>query len=92
MWHNFLRDVAVSRYGSAYCIVLAELFIRLHDVDHPLMVVVKHADLHCIEEVGLRAATYDTRNKLKHFESSVTMMRHEFAMGYVGVGITTHSI
>ena len=34
----------------------------LHEVENPLLEVVKHADLHCMEEVGLREVSHDTGN------------------------------
>jgi len=49
--------------------------MNLHEVDNPLLVVVKHANLHCMEEVGLREITYNTWNMTKHIESSVNMAR-----------------
>jgi len=48
--------------------------MRLHEVEHPLQQVVKHADLHCMEEVGLREVAHDTGNMSKHVESSVNMV------------------
>jgi hypothetical protein len=45
----------------------------LHEVENPLLEVVKHADLHCIEKVRLREVAHNTQNKLKFVESSVKM-------------------
>ena len=66
--------------------------MRLHEVENQLLEVIKHADLHCIEEVGLREVPYDTGNMSKHFESSVNMARQEFGIGCLGVGIAERSI
>jgi hypothetical protein len=35
-------------------------FVSLHEVEKPLLEVVKHADLHWMEEVGLREVAHDT--------------------------------
>jgi len=47
--------------------------VRFHEVENPLLEVVKHADLHCMEEVGLGEVAYNTGNMSKHVESSVNM-------------------
>ena len=64
----------------------------LHEVENPLLEVVKHADLHCMEEVGLWEVAHNTGNMSKHVESSVDMARQEFGIGCLGVGIAEHSI
>ena len=46
-----------------------------HEVENPLLEVIKHADLHCMEEVGLREVAHDTGNMSKHIKSSVNMAR-----------------
>ena len=56
------------------------------------MEVIKHASLHCMEEVGLREVTHDTGNMLEHVESSVNLARREFASSCPGVGITERYI
>jgi hypothetical protein len=66
--------------------------VRLDSVDNPLLQVVKHADLHCMEEVGHREVAHDTGNMSKHVESSVDMARQEFGIGCLGVGIAERSI
>jgi hypothetical protein len=43
-----------------------------------------------MEEVGLREVAHNTGNISKHVESSVIMAQPEFAIGFVGVGITEH--
>jgi hypothetical protein len=48
--------------------------MRFHDVENPIVEVVKHANLHCMEEVGLREGAHDTGNMLKHGEFSVNMV------------------
>jgi len=66
--------------------------VRLHEVENPLLEVIKHADLHCMEEVGLREVAHDKGNMSKHVESSVNMARREFGIGCLGVGIAERSI
>jgi len=66
--------------------------MRLHEVENPLLEVVQHADLHCMEEVGLRDVSYNTGSMTKHVESSVIMAQGEFGIGCLGVGIAEHSI
>jgi hypothetical protein len=66
--------------------------MRLHEVDNPLLEVVNHADLHCMEEVRLREVAHDTGNISEHVESSVDMARHAFGIGCLGVGIAECSI
>jgi hypothetical protein len=48
--------------------------MRLHEVENPLLEVVKHADLHCMEEVGLREVAHEAGNMSKYLESSVNMV------------------
>jgi len=64
----------------------------LHEVENPLLEAIKHADLHCMEEVGLRENAHNTGNMSKQVESSVNMARREFGIGCIGVGIAEHSI
>jgi len=66
--------------------------VRLHEVGNPLLEVVEHADLHCMEEVGHREVPHDPGNMSKHFESSVNMARRQFGTGCLGVGIDERSI
>jgi hypothetical protein len=66
--------------------------VRLHEVENPLLEVIKHADLHCMDEVGLREVAHDTGNMSKHFESLVNMARREFGIGCLGIGIAERSI
>jgi hypothetical protein len=66
--------------------------MRLHEVENPHLEVVKDADLHGIDEVGLQEATQEIGNMLKHVESSVDMARGVFSTSCLGVGITEHSI
>jgi len=49
--------------------------VRLHKVENPLLEVIKHADLHSMEKVGLREVAHKTRNMSKHIESSVNLAR-----------------
>jgi len=64
----------------------------LHEVENPLLEVIKHADLHCMEEVGLREVAPDTGNMSKHVESSVNMAQQEFGISCLGVCISERSI
>ena len=66
--------------------------MHLHEVENPLLEVVKHADLQHMEEVGLREVAHDRWNILKHVESSVNMAQREFGIGCLGVGIVERSI
>jgi len=66
--------------------------VRLHEVQNPLLEVVKHADLHCMEEVGLREIAHNTGHMSKHVESSVNMARRELGIRCLGVGIAERSI
>jgi hypothetical protein len=54
--------------------------------------VVKHADLQCIEVVGLKEVDHITGNLSNQVESSVNMVRPEFSISYLGVGIAECSI
>jgi len=66
--------------------------VRLHEVENPLLELVQHADLHCIEEVGLREVPHNTGNVSKQVESSLNMARPQFSIGCLGVGIPQRSI
>jgi hypothetical protein len=66
--------------------------MRLHEVENPLLEVVKHADLHCIEVVGLKEVAHSTGNMSNHIECLVNMPRPEFGIRCLGVGIAEHSI
>ena len=66
--------------------------MRLHEVDNPLLEVVKHTDLHCMEEVGLWEIGHNIGNMSKHIESSVNMVRREFGILYLGVVTAEHGI
>jgi hypothetical protein len=68
------------------------LFMHLHEVDNPLLVVVKHANQHCMEEVGLRKVPHNTWNISEHCESLVARLRLEFGLGWFGVGNIDHSL
>jgi hypothetical protein len=61
-------------------------------VENPLVEVVKHADLHWMEDVGLGEVAQDTGNILTHIEFSVNMAPPEFSIGCLGVGITARAI
>jgi hypothetical protein len=61
--------------------------VNLHDVENPLLEVIKHPDLHRMEQVGLREVAHDTGNMSKYVESSVNMARQVVGIGCLGVGI-----
>jgi len=65
----------MTRHGKSDCIVLLQPFVRLLEVENPHLEVAKHADLHCMEEVGLRKVTHDTDNMSKNVASSGNMAR-----------------
>jgi hypothetical protein len=48
-------------------------FVRLHEVDNPPLEVGNHADLNCMEEVGLGEVAQDTGNMSKQVKSLVDM-------------------
>jgi hypothetical protein len=62
--------------------------VCLHEVDNPLLEVFKYANLHCMEEVGIREVANDTGNMLKQVASSMHLAQREFCIGCLGVGIT----
>jgi hypothetical protein len=66
--------------------------MRLREVEKPLLVVVKHVDLHSVEEVGLMEVADNTGNMLNHVESSVNMARKEFRTSCLCVGIVACSL
>jgi hypothetical protein len=61
-------------------------------VENSVLLVIKHADLHRMEEVWLREIAHNTENMSKHVETLVNMARQEFGIGYRGVGIAELSI
>ena len=65
----------------------AEPFVCLHDVENPLLEVVKDADLQCMEQVVLREVAHNAGNMSKHVESMANMARQEFGISCLGVGI-----
>jgi len=81
----------VSRHGYPDCMVLVKPFVRLHEVENPLLEVVKHTDLHCLDEVGLREVTHKTGNMSRYIESSVNIARLEFGIPCRGVGLAERS-
>ena len=64
----------------------------LHEVENPLLEVVKHANLHYMEEVRLWEVPHNTGNRWKHVESSVNRARRVFSIGSLGVAIGEHSV
>jgi len=49
--------------------------MRLHEVENPLLEVINHADLQCMEEAGQREVAHDTGNTSKQVEYLVNMAR-----------------
>ena len=66
--------------------------MHLHEVENPLLEVVKQADLHCMGEVGHQEVAHNAGNLSKPGESSVNMARQQFGMGTLSVGISECSI
>jgi hypothetical protein len=64
----------------------------LHGVENPLLEVVTHTNLHCMEEVGLRQIADHAGNMSILVESSVNMARREFGIRCLVVGIAERSI
>ena len=88
----FLCEVLVRRHGQPDCIVLVQPFVSFHEVENPHIEVVKHADLHCMEKVGLREVAHDAGIMSKHIESAVNLAPREFGIGCLGVGIAERLI
>ena len=65
--------------------------MHLHEGENRLLQVVKHADPHCMEEVGLREVTHNTGNMSKQVESMVNIARREFCISCLGVGLAERS-
>jgi hypothetical protein len=61
-------------------------------VEKPLLEVIKHANMHCMEEVRLWEVAHDTGNMSKPVESWVNMVGREFGSGCFRVGVATRSI
>jgi len=80
----------VSRHCQPDCIVLVELFIHLHEVENPVLEMVNHAVLHCMEEGRLRDVAHNTGNMSKHVEFLVNMAPGEIDFAFFVVGITEH--
>jgi hypothetical protein len=66
--------------------------VHLLELANPFPEVVKHANLRCMEDVGLREIAYNTGNVSKHVEYSVNMGGREFGIGCRGVGWAERSI
>jgi len=64
----------------------------LQEVENPLQEVVKHASLHCMEEVRFEEFAHDTRNMSKHIQLSVNMAGRVFGIGCLGIRIADRSL
>ena len=82
----------VWRHGLPDCTVLVKPCLRLHEVEYPLLLVVRYAYLHYTEEVGLREVVHDTGNISIHVDASEDMTHRQFRIGRLGVGIAECSI
>ena len=50
-------------------------FVHQHEVEHPLLELVKHADQHGKEEIAHQEVAKDTENMPKDVKCSVHMLR-----------------
>lgn len=66
--------------------------MRLHKVEITLLEVVKHADLHCMKEVGLREVAHNTGIMSKQVKYRVTKVLRVFSIGSLGVDNSERSI
>jgi hypothetical protein len=66
--------------------------MRLHEVEKPILEVVKYGDLHCMEELGLREVAHNIWNMSKHVSCLVNMAQRVFGIGFLCVGIAELSI
>ena len=66
--------------------------MRVHEVGKPILEEIKHADLHCPEEVRHQEVAHDTGNISKDVESSMNMARQEYGIELFGVRIAEHLI
>ena len=66
--------------------------MRLDEVESPLREVVKHGNLHRMEEVGRSEVADNTTNVSKHVESLVNMLQREVSFGCLGVDMAERSI
>jgi hypothetical protein len=66
--------------------------MHLNDVENPSVEVVKHANLHCVEDVGLWEIPHNTGNMSTHVAFWVHITRRESGISCIGVGIAEDSI
>ena len=66
--------------------------MRLHEVKNSRLEAVKQADVHCMEKIRLREVAHNSGNMLKHLAFSVNMVRRQFGIGFLGVGLAERSI
>jgi hypothetical protein len=66
--------------------------VLLHEVESALLEEVKHAGLHCMQEIGHQEVAHDTGNMSKHVKFGVHMARRGFTIGCLGVGIAERFI
>ena len=61
-------------------------------MENSLLEVVKHADLHCMEEVRLREVAHNISNMSKPGEFPVNVVRRDLGIGCLSVGFAERSI
>jgi len=66
--------------------------MHVHEVENLLVQVVKHVDMHCVEEVGLREVDHNTGNMSKQVESFMNTAQREFSIGCLRLGVAECSI
>jgi len=66
--------------------------VHVHKVENVLLMVVKHADLHKMEEVRLWEISHGTGTISKDMQSLVHMARQWFGIGCIREGIVGRSI
>jgi len=69
-----------------------KLFVHLHEVENPLLEVVKHANPHYMKKVTLWEVAQHTGNMSKHIEFSLDKARQEFSISCLAVSIAERSI
>jgi len=72
--------------------LLVEPFVCLHELENPLMEVVKHTDLQCMEEVWRWEVPHNPGNMSKLVESWVNMAQQAFGISCFSGGIPERSL
>jgi len=74
------------------CIENVKPFMRLYEMEYPVLDLVKHANQHFKEVVRLHEIAHNTWNLSKHIELMVKMAQWQFGIRGSGVGIASHSM